>query len=249
MSKAGHIFLSFALLLAIGSCSTNQAASDEIRVSAAASLSDSFEAMAVAFEAEHRGVEVVLNLAGSSTLREQILGGAPTDVFASANLSFMNEVDYVGAVVGEIEVVAMNQLVIAVPAGNPGGIDGLEDLADDGLLVGVCATGVPCGDFAREALAKAGISAAIDTEEADVRALASKVAIGELDAAITYLTDVAGNAELEGVAIPAADNVVATYPIAVLADAPNPDGGAEFVAFVLSTAGRSILAAHGFELP
>lgn len=222
----------------------------EVLVSAAASLTDAFAAVAAAFEEAHPGVRVVLNLAGSSTLREQILEGAPADVFASANTSNMEAVVEGGEVANAPEIFAHNLLQIAVPQDNPAGISGLEDFARQDLLIGLCAEDVPCGDFARQALAKAGVVPAVDTNEPDVRALLTKIEVGELDAGITYVTDVASTGgKVEGVDIPPSENVVAEYPIAVLADAPNPEGARAFVDFILSSAGRGLLAEYGFASP
>jgi molybdate transport system substrate-binding protein len=126
-------------------------------------------------------------------------------------------------------------------------VTGLSDFARDELLIGLCAEAVPCGDFARQALANGGVTPRIDTNEPDVRALLTKIEAGELDAAIVYATDVlSASGSVEGVAIPDEDNVPAEYPIAVLRDAPNPEVAKAFVAFVHSNAGREILATYGF---
>lgn len=222
----------------------------ELLVSAAASLTDAFRELASAFEAAHPGVEVTLNLASSSSLRAQILEGAPADVFASASAWHVERLVEGGEVAGEPRVFARNRLRIAVPPGNPGGVGGLADFAREELLLGLCAASAPCGDFARRALAEAGVTPAIDTEEPDVRALLTKVELGELDAGIVYVTDVlaAGDA-VEGVEIPEGRDVAGDYPIAVLAGAPNPEAARAFVDFVLSPEGRAALARHGFEAP
>ena len=222
----------------------------ELLVSAAASLTDAFADIETAFEHANPGVDVVLNLGGSSSLREQIIEGAPADVFASANMANMDDVRTAGEVATEPRVFAANLLQIAVPAGNPGGVTGLEDFGRGDLLIGLCAEGVPCGDFAREALRKAGVDPAVDTNEPDVRALLTKIEIGELDAGITYVTDVVtSGGAVEGIEIPAEQNVTADYPIAVLANAPNPVVAETFVAFVLSAEGQAILEQYGFASP
>lgn len=222
----------------------------EILVSAAASLTDAFADIEATFEVAHPGTDVVLNLAGSSALREQILEGAPVDVFAAAGSTTMNVVMAADLVVAEPVVFIRNRLQIAVPAGNPAGVIGLPDLARDELLIGLCAEGVPCGEFAREALVGAGIAAAVDTNEPNVRALLTKVAEGELDAAITYATDVALLPDdVDGVDIPDEFNVIVEYPIAVMVGATNPDGAAAFLAFVLSDEGQATLSRYGFESP
>ncbi|MGQ0617382.1 MAG: molybdate ABC transporter substrate-binding protein [Acidimicrobiia bacterium] len=218
-----------------------------ITVFAAASLTDAFGEIGSAFEAANPDVTVEFNFAGSSALREQILSGAPVDVFASANQSNMDQVVDGGEASGAADFVA-NQLQIAVPAGNPAGVDGLADFADGDLLIGLCAEEVPCGQFGRQALATAGVTPAVDTNEPDVRSLLTKVEAGELDAGIVYRTDVlaAGDA-VDGVDIPADQNVIATYPVAALTGAPNADGAVAFVAFVLSDEGQEILGSYGFD--
>jgi molybdate transport system substrate-binding protein len=226
------------------------AASGELLVSAAASLTDAFAEIEAAFEEAHPGVDVILNLGASSALLEQILEGAPADVFASANTSNMDQVAEAGEVSGEAQTFVTNSLQIAVPAGNEAGVSGLEDFAREELLIGLCAEDVPCGEFGREALASAGVTPAIDTNEPDVRALLTKIEAGELDAGITYVTDVISTAgRVEGVDIPDENNVVAEYPIAALASAPNPDAAAAFVEFVLSNEGQAILTGYGFSSP
>jgi len=219
----------------------------EIRVSAAASLTDAFTELEAAFEATHPGFDVVLNLAGSSALRFQILEGAPVDVFASADAANMERVVEAGEVGFSPVVFARNRLQIAVPPGNPAGIAGLEDFDDQGALIGLCAAEVPCGTFARRALARAGVAPAPDTNEPDVRALLTKIELGELDAGIVYATDVvAAEGAVAGVDISREENVVAEYPIAVLERASNPAGARAFVDFVLSEGGQAILSNHGF---
>lgn len=221
----------------------------QVLVSAAASLTDAFTEIKAAFEDLKPGVEVVYNFAGSSTLREQILEGAPVDVFASANIPNMDRVVEGDLVVGEPQIFTQNLLQIAVPAGNPAVITGLADFGREDLLIGLCAEGVPCGDFGREALQKAGVTPAIDTNEPDVRALLTKIEAGELDAGITYVTDLMSRSGVDGVDIPQATNVVASYPIAVIAGAPNPAAARAFVDFVVSEGGQSILAGYGFTAP
>jgi molybdate transport system substrate-binding protein len=237
------------------SAATTEAPADEsalegdITVFAAASLTDAFDEVGTAFEEANPGVSVELNYGPSSGLREQILEGAPADVFASANPSNMDQVVDGGAAESP-EDFATNQLQIAVPAGNPGDVDGLDDFADADLLIGLCAEDVPCGEFGREALTNAGVTPEVDTNEADVRALLTKLESGDLDAGIVYVTDVlaAGDA-VEGIDIPAEDNVTATYPIAALTDSGNAEVAQAFVEFVLADDGQEILASYGFDGP
>ena len=221
----------------------------EITVFAAASLTDAFEEVGTAFEGANPRTKVEFNFAASSALREQILSGAPADVFASANTSNMDQV-VEGHAAESSEPFVENALQIATPDGNPGGVTGLDDFARADLLIGLCAEQVPCGELGRQALANAGVTPSIDTNEPDVRSLLTKVEAGELDAGIVYVTDVqsAGDA-VEGVDIPAEDNVVATYPIAAVIDSANGEVAEAFVEFVLSDEGQEILASYGFLAP
>lgn len=249
MSKLRMVPIAVLISLVAG-CGESRDPGDDLLVSAAASLTDAFTEIASAFQAAHPSVRVRLNLAGSSALRAQILEGAPADVFASADPSHMDRLDAAGELAGEPRIFAQNALQIAVPPDNPGAVTGLEDFARSELLLGLCARGVPCGDLARVALTRAGVEPAIDTGEPDVRALLGKVELGELDAAIVYATDVIGSdGGVRGIDLPARAAVVARYPVAVLAGAPNPEAAHAFVEFVLSEQGRTILARHGFSLP
>ena len=251
-SRDGFVMAVAVLLAACGGTSATDpqpGLEGELLVSAAASLTDAFAAVEIAFEAANPSVGVVLNLGSSSSLREQILEGAPADVFASANTSNMDQVVEAGEG-ADPRFFAANRLQIAVPAGNEAGVAGLADFADEDLLIGLCAEEVPCGDFGRQALENAGVIPAIDTNEPDVRALLTKVEAGELDAGIVYVTDVLStDGAVEGIEIPEEDNVIANYPIAALLNAPNPDAAAAFVAFVVSAEGQAILNGFGFSSP
>lgn len=221
-----------------------------VLVLAAASLDGAFNEIGVAFADAHEEWRVELSFGGSTALADQVLEGAPADVYAAADTSGMIRLNEAGLVAGAPRAFARNLLMIAVPPGNPGRVTGLADFADPALLLGLCAPSVPCGRLAGEALARAGVSAAADTEEPDVRALLTKIESGELDAGIVYATDVLHSAgSVEGVEIPGEHNVETTYPIAALAGSPEPDGATAFVVFVLSPAGADIMARYGFAAP
>jgi molybdate transport system substrate-binding protein len=249
MKSAARLLVATFVLGTVIACS-GSSVEGELLVSAAASLTDAFAEMESAFEDANPDLDVVLNLGSSSALREQILEGAPADVFASADTSNMDQVAEAAEISGEAEIFVTNSLQIAVPTGNPAEVTGLEDFAREELLIGLCAEDVPCGDFGRQALAKAGVIPSIDTNEPDVRALLTKIEAGELDAGITYLTDVlSASGRVEGLEIPAEMNIVAEYPIATLAGAPNPDAAVVWVEFVLSEEGQAILTSYGFTSP
>jgi len=234
----------------LASCGGSSDVSDEIRVSAASSLGEVFIELESAFEAANPGVDVVLNLGGSALLREQILAGAPVDVFASASADTMAPIVDAGLSEGSATVFAQGFLAIAVPAGNPANIDGLVDFGNEELLIGLCDIGVPCGEYGRQVMSRAGVKPAIDTNEPNVRSLLTKIEAGELDAGIVYMTDViAANARVEGIEIPDAANVAAEYSIAFITEGPNNEGAKVFVEFVLSEFGQMILAGQGFVTP
>lgn len=235
--------------LALSACAVGPARS-ELVVGAASSLTNAFGEIEDAFEATHPEVDVVISFSGSSTLREQILEGSPVEVFASADEANMATVAGAGLISGEPLVFATNRLEIAVPPSNPAAVEGLADFTREELLLGLCAEGVPCGDLARASLAQAGVVPIVDSNEPDVRSLLAKIEAGELDAGITYATDVMGaSGRVEGIEIPEEHNVVATYSIAVLSTGAAPTLGAELVAFVVSERGRAIMAGHGFGRP
>ncbi len=221
----------------------------ELTVFAAASLADVFAELAGVFEARHPGVTVRLELGASSSLREQVLAGAPADVFAAADERNVAAVVDAGEASSPVDF-ATNELQIAVPAGNPAGVQGLADLADEDLLVGLCAVEVPCGSLAREAFRRAGLTPRPDTEEPDVRALLAKIRSGDLDAGVVYETDVRASAPaVEGVDLPAGVAVETTYPLVVLDRTTERDVAEAFVALVTSEEGRTVLSAAGFGAP
>jgi len=225
-----------ALVAACGD-GTNDAGRS-VRVFAAASLTDALTEIAEDFESRNEGVEVELNFAASSELVAQILEGAPADVFASADEANMRKLLDAGAVPGEPVVFARNELAIAVEHGNPLAIAGLSDLADPGLRVALCAEEVPCGTYAQAALDAAGVSLSPLTRGESVKATLSLVALGEADAAIVYVTDIAASREVDGVTIPEGENVATTLPIAALDDSATAQA---FVTYTTSPAARRVL--------
>jgi molybdate transport system substrate-binding protein len=187
---------------------------------------------------------VELNFGGSSTLAAQITQGAPADVFASADQPNMQKVVDAG-LAGAPATFATNRLQLVVGPGNPKGIRSLADLARPGLVVVLCAPAVPCGTYAAQALGKAGVTVHPASQEQDVKAVVTKVQLGEADAGIVYRTDVrAAGAAVAGVDIPADQNVTAEYPIAELKGASPAAAG--FVDFVRSPEGQLILGGFGF---
>lgn len=241
-----------ALVLVLAGCGTAQPSTSggEITVFAAASLTESFQQLGEEFEAANPGTKVSFNFAGSSALAQQLNQGAPADVFASAAPANMKQVTDTGTITATPTTFAKNTLQIAVPKGNPGKITGLADFAKGDLKIALCAEQVPCGAAAKKVFAAAKITPSPDTLEQDVKAVLTKVSLGEVDAALVYRTDVqAAGDKVEGEDFAEASSAVNDYPIAPLAKAPNAATAKAFVDYVLSEKGKKVLAAAGFTAP
>jgi molybdate transport system substrate-binding protein len=231
------------------SVSAGGSPSGSITVFAAASLTESFTAIGSAFQAANAGTKVRFSFGASSALAQQITSGAPADVFASASPENMQQVAD-GKAANDSTAFARNVLQIAVPPGNPARLTGLADLGKPGVKVVLCQPQVPCGALAQTVLGKAEVTLQPVSLEADVKSTLAKVQLGEADAALVYVTDVAAaGAKVKGIEIPADVNAATTYPIAALTNARNTGLARAFVAYVLSSAGQSELAKAGFEAP
>jgi molybdate transport system substrate-binding protein len=216
----------------------------ELSVFAAASLTDAFTQLGEDFTAAHPDVKVRFNFAASNDLLTQLQQGAQGDVLATADTKNM---DAAGDLVDSPQAFAGNALIIAVAPGNPEHITGLADLAREDLKVVLAAPEVPAGTYAEEVLGKAGITVQPASLEVSVKGVVTKVSLGEADAGIVYVTDVAAaDDKLDGVAIPDGQNVVATYPVATVVASEHGEDAKAFVALVLSVGGQKILADHGF---
>ncbi|MBB3050326.1 molybdate transport system substrate-binding protein [Prauserella isguenensis] len=243
--RAGAVVLAAAVAVGTVACGSE---GRTLNVFAAASLTEPFGLLEKAFEQRHPDVDVRLNLAGSSTLGSQIAEGAPADVFASADEQTM--ADVAADMDGEPEPFATNRLTIAVPPGNPAGIQNFEDLERGGATVVVCQPQVPCGAAARQVAKLAGTSLSPASEEQDVKDVLNKVVTREADAGLVYRTDVQAAArKVEEVRIPQASRAENRYPIAVSARAAEPELAAEFRDLVLGDEGRRVLGEAGFGTP
>jgi len=220
-----------------------------VNVFAAASLQESFTTLKKQFEAAHPGVTITPNFGASSALATGITQGQPADVFASASQTNMDAVIKAGGAASSTPF-AKNVGEIAVPAANPANIASVNDLAKPGVKVAVCQAQVPCGGIATKVFANAKITVTPVSQEADVKAVLTKVSLGEVDAGIVYRTDVksAGD-KVKGIEIPADVNASTTYPIAALTKAANPTAAQAFVDYVLSPEGTAVLKAGGFASP
>lgn len=249
--------LSVAALVALTACGdggsagpTTASRTGTITVFAASSLTEAFTEAGAAFEAAHPGVTVQFSFAGSGDLVTQIAQGAPADVFASADDANMKKLVEAGEAVGDTTVIARNTMAIITEAGNPKGITGLADLANEDLIVVLCAETVPCGKLAKKVLDGAQVTVTPASLEDKVKGVVTKVTTGEADAGIVFVTDVqAAGAKAQGVDIPAEQNAVTNYPVTVTREATNAAGAAAFIAFVAGPEGQAILAKYGFLAP
>jgi len=247
-------------------------ASSKLTVFAAASLTDPFTTIGKQFEAANPGVKVTFNFAGSNTLVTQISQGAPADVFASADTQNMGKL-VSQSLVDTPTPFIKNTLTVAIPAANPGKIENLKDLANDGVKIAAGAEDVPIGTYTSQVLAKMGesstygpdyekavkanivsqetsVSVTPVTKETDVKAALTKVKLGEVDAALVYRTDArSAAADVDGIEFPESASAINDYPIVVLKNAANKAGAEAFVAWVRSAKGQAVLAGVGFQAP
>lgn len=248
------IFLVFGL----SACQPTTNSAQEITVFAASSLTDAFNALAEAFETQHDEAQVVLNFAGSSQLAVQLAEGAKADIFASANSAQMESVVINGRISPTAQTTfATNRLTIIVPADNPANITSFETLAQPNVQLILAVEGVPVRQYTDQIAAtmpadfQTQFYANVVSEESNVRQVSAKIALGEASAGIVYTSDVTPDIALQvhQIPIPTAQNVIASYPIAPLLDASNPEGAQQFIDFVLSATGQAILSEWGFGAP
>lgn len=251
--RAAAILLAAALAAGTAGCGATGGSGSGARVLtvfAAASLKAPFTALAQSFEASHPGTKVTLSFAGSSDLATQLSQGAPADVFASADPANMAKVTGAGLADGSPRNFASNTLTIAVPPANPAGITSFADLARPGTRVVVCAPQVPCGAAAVAVEGKTGVRLAPVSEESAVTDVLGKVASGEADAGLVYVTDVLGAAgKVKGVPFPEAASAVNTYPIAALRGGREKNLAQAFLDEVTGAEGQKVLADAGFGRP
>jgi molybdate transport system substrate-binding protein len=251
MKRALVAFAVLAMLIAtVQPASAQQKPSGQITVFAAASLTESFDAIAKQFEKKYPDVSVKFDYDASSNLATQINQGAPADVFASADQDNLQKTIDAGTITPPPLVFAKNRLEIAVEKGNPKKVKSLADLQKSGLVVVLCADQVPCGKYAAQSLALAGVTINPSSKEENAKATLSKVSIGEADASIVYVTDVkASKGTTSGVKIPDKVNVIATYPIGVVKASQNSTAAKAWVKYVRSKEGQATLRKFGFLPP
>ncbi|MGW6967785.1 molybdate ABC transporter substrate-binding protein [Streptomyces zaomyceticus] len=218
-----------------------------LTVLAAASLTDVFKTAGAAYEKSHPGTKLVFSFAGSQELVAQVAQGSPADVLVTADTKSM---DKVNADTGTPAIIAKNRLVIATGEGNPFKVDDLKDLADTKLKVVLAAPEVPAGKYSKQILDKQSVTVKPVSQEPNVRAVLSKVELGEADAGLVYRTDAeSAKDKVDAVEIPDDQNAIAKYPAATIKESRNAEAAAAFVAWLSSPEGQKILQDAGFQKP
>ncbi len=232
---------------------------DTLTVFAASSLTDAFRELEKTFEKRHPGVDVRQSFESSSTLLTQIQQGAPADVFASAAQEEMDAAVKDDLVSEEPRIFVRNREVVMVPEDNPANIMDFRDLATPGIKLVLAEDGVPAADYALEILGKSEAEYGDDFEEdvlsnvvsreADVRASVNRVALGDADATFGYASDYTPDTRdrVNVIQIPPDLNIVASYPIATLKEAENPELARNWTNLVTSKEGQRVMETWNFE--
>ncbi|WP_406399977.1 molybdate ABC transporter substrate-binding protein [Streptomyces uncialis] len=221
--------------------------SAKLTVLAAASLTDVFGTVKGAYEDAHPGTTLTFSFAGSQELAAQVRQGAPADAIVTADTRTM---DGLKADTGTPSVIARNRLVIATREGNPDKVDGLKDLADPKLKVVLAAPEVPVGRYSRQVLDAQKIDVEPVSEEPNVRAVLSKVELGEADAGIVYKTDAeTATDKVDAITVPDDQNAIAQYPAAVIKGGKNVAAAQTFVEWLSTPTAQKILQDAGFQKP
>lgn len=247
------------LTLFLSACVPQNSAAPQpetLTVFAAASLTESFTELERLFEESHPTVSVVFNFAGSQQLQEQIAQGAQADVFASASNKYMNLAIENGRITeNSSRLFVTNRLVIIYPVDNPSRLKTFEDLANPGLKIILADKAVPVGKYSLEFMEKTGnlaftnaVLANVVSYEENVKSVLTKVALGEADAGIVYVSDITPQAltQVGKIDIPDQFNVIAEYPIAPIADSRYQVLAADFINLVLSAEGQAVFKAYNF---
>jgi molybdate transport system substrate-binding protein len=230
----------------------------ELQVYAAASLKAVLDKVGAAYGAATPGITLTVSTDSSAGLETKIEQGAPADVFLSADIANPQKLADKGLAAGIVTKFAGNLLTIIVPTANPAGVRTPADLANGGVKVIACAVGVPIQKYTATLLdnlvKKAGYPADFATKydanvvsrEDNVGAIVTKVALGEGDAGIVYLTDAKTTPKVATVGIPTAANVPATYGAVVVKASANQAAATAFVSWLEGTDGQAILNSFGF---
>ncbi|MFI0354133.1 molybdate ABC transporter substrate-binding protein [Actinomadura sp. 9N407] len=239
------------LLLGLGAVTGGcgeSSAQTTLTVLAASSTREVLRELGVAYQREHRDVQVRFSFGGSQEMAGRLSQHDAGDVLVSADESTLNEVNE--RLTGRHRVIAHNAMTIVVRPGNPRRIHGLRDLTRPGLRVALGASTVPAGRYARKIFAGAGVTVRSSSEEISVRAVLDRVRTGEADAGLVYITDLkSAGVAASSVPIPALENVTATYAAAAVKESRNEKEAASFVSWLASPVARELFNKYGFVTP
>jgi molybdate transport system substrate-binding protein len=238
--------LATALLtaLTVGATASTRRASAQMNVFAAASLTEVFPK----FDGGQK-----YNFAGTDALAAQIRLGAPADIFAGASPDAPQALFRAGLVEQPVTF-ATNKLVLAVPSANPANITSIYDVERAGVKLIIGTATVPIGIYTRQVLNNLGIASQVlprvVSQEQNVNAISSKLALGTADAGFMYVTDARTVADkVKLIAIPAWAQPPVRYQIAIVKNTANHADAAAFIKRLTSTAGRKLLVDNGFGVP
>ncbi len=255
--ELGRVFslsmlLFFLLFLVVGG--RNAEAAESLTVSAAMSLKNAFVDIGRAFEAKHRGVKVYFNFAGSGTLSRQIESGAPVDVFASASMRYMDEVEGKGFILKDSRRnFAGNSIVLIVPSTSGLQINSIPGLLNKGIrriAIGNPRT-VPAGAYSEEVLKHFELRDRLGDKlvfAGNVRQVLDYVARGEVDAGMVYASDAGARPDKVRIAaeVPAESHRPVLYTVAVVRGTGNKALAGKFIEMVTSGKGQKTLSDYGF---
>lgn len=259
--KKNIIFILLVLLTLTICQSIVFAQESSIRIMAAASLTEVFNDLKAGFEEKYDGIDLEINYAGSQALYSQIKMGVTADIFASANIKYMDQLEEAEMLINPT-VFAHNILVIAVSKETYFEIQAIKDLIRDDIKLVIADDSVPVGRYTVQMLEKQSENPVLPanfqekffenvvSKELDVKSVAAKVELGEADAGIVYKTDInsSNKDKVKVLNIEDEYNVTATYPISILKgiSLKNEEIANRFLDYLYSQEGGMILEEHGF---
>ena len=248
------------ILVMLASCSPKEGSNSnttktvELTISAAASLKESLEIIQSKYELEHPNVKIRFNFGGSGSLKQQIVQGAPVDLFFSAAEDKFNELVEEGFIAKEDwDVLLMNELVIIVPSNNPMDVSSLEDLIHkniDHISIGIPET-VPAGKYAKESLRNQELWSDLESKMVlakDVRQVLSYVETASVAAGIVYKTDAMVSDKVDIITTIDSDtHTLIHYPVGILNDSKNYEAAKDFYDFLTSDESIEVFKDYGFH--
>lgn len=255
------IFLSGMAILAIlylSACTNKEVSQEqkvEITISAAASLNDALTEIKGDFEKENKQITLLFNIGGSGALKQQILQGAPVDIFLSAAHSQFNELTQKGLIDKQDQVdLLTNQLVLITNNDKPATLTHFTDLQHGAIETFAIGTpeSVPAGMYARQTLQNLGVWDSVQPkviQTKDVRQVLTYVETGNVDAGIIYMTDVKVSDKVKVVAVAdeqTHDRII--YPAGIIKNSQHKKQATLFLNYLQSESAKVIFEKYGFTV-